>query len=169
MFNAEQIEALEVFVAYFTIDQPYKDMRKIDYLLLHEYFQRLPLQVFIKPKAKYLWHLSQYSSEIDTLRTESGIVSCTSLGRIEQIIRNLYIRQNDCKFKIETPARVVSASKLLKLAQANGIEVYGDIIERVRSEREHVVLLEGLKYRLTGRFCQDKERFVNVVFRKEIK
>lgn len=161
MLTTEQTEALEVFVAYFTIDEPYKDMRKIDYLLLHEYFHRLPPKVFIKPKAKYLWHLSKYSSEIDTPRTESGVISCTTSRGIERVISNLDIRQNDCKFKIEPPARVVSASKLLKVAQANGVEVFGDIIDRVKSEREYVVLLEGLKYQLVGRFCQDKQRFVN--------
>lgn len=161
MLNAEQTEALEVFVAYFTIDEPYKDMRKIDYLLLHEYFQRLPPQVFTKPETKYLWHLSKYSAEIDTLRTESGIVSCTTSTGIENVIRNLDIKQNDCKFKIEPPALVLSASKLLNVAQDNSVEVYGNIIKRVRSEREYVVLLEGLKYQLAGRFCKDKKRFVN--------
>lgn len=143
-------------------------MKRIDYLLLHEYFQQLPHQVFTKQRIKHFWHISKYSANIDNLRTESGIVSCTSSVGVKSIIENFFVRKNDCKFKIEPPARVVSASKLLKVAQVNGIEVYGDIIERARSEREHVVLLEGLKYQLVGRFCSDKERFVNCCVRKEV-
>lgn len=159
MLNTEQTEALEVFVAYFTRDSPYEDMRRVDYLMLHEYFQRLPTQVFTTPRIKHLWHISKYSVDVDILHTESGIVSCTSSVGVKTIIKNLDVRKNDCKFKIEPPARVVSASKLLKVAQANGIEVYEDIVARVKHEREYVVLLEGLNYRLAGRFCPDKERF----------
>lgn len=161
MLNAEQTEALEVFVAYFTINEPYEDMRKINYFLLHEYFQRLPPQVFTKPKVKHLWHISRYSADINTLHTESGIVSCTSSVGVKSIIRNFYVRKNDCKFKIEPPPQVVCAIKLLKVAQANGVEVFGDVFERAKSEREYVVLLEGLKYQLVSRFCSDKKKFVN--------
>lgn len=140
--DAKTEKALSVFVEYFSSDEPYNDMKKVDYRSLGKYFEMLPKSLFLSPKYikgdKYHARSETNISKSYTL-TESGIISIASLDGVESFTgggADVWAMRVDVK-EVD---KVLKANKLLKYAYKKGIRVSNDIFERSISEDEHVII-----------------------------
>ena len=143
-YTQEELEALEAFSEYITVDRPYTDMDKTAYHALHSYFKNLPSCVFSNKKLKNLYHFSS-TRRGENIQTDSGIVSCTTQAGTRHIKFDWLFTKGDCLYKVEPPKKIVSASKLYNtLNKTKIISNPGWLKSRVYNEKEYIVLLEGV-------------------------
>ena len=144
-YSLKELEALEVFSEYITVDQPYNDMDKVSYYALHSHFKNLPSCVFSNRKLKNLYHFG-LAQKRDNIHTDSGIVSCTTKAGISHIKFDWEFREGDCLYKLRTPPeKTVSATKLYNTLNRVGVECGSSWLKsRICNEREYIVLLEDV-------------------------
>ena len=141
-YTEQQKKALKAFYEYVSLDEPYKEMKRSRYRMLGELYQLLPGDVFKSVPNKNLYHLSVKGNDLSDL-TESGILSCTTRSRIDYITKEFCPPLGSFWVKVKPPAMVVCVKKLLHCVK-DFTHVRKDVINRVCSEREHIVLLSSV-------------------------
>lgn len=162
-YTLKELDALEVFSEYITVDQPYKDMDKVSYHTLHSHFKNLPSCVFSNRKHRNLYHFNLAQNR-DNLHTDSGIVSCTTKAGISHIKYEWIFAEGNCLYKLTAPPeKIVSASKLYNTLNKVGIECGSSWLKsRICNEKEYIVLLEEVVAQKVEEWDNEDYRWRNV-------
>lgn len=144
IIDKDVIKALKAFAEYFTVDEPFHDMKKTDYRKMGSYFKKLPSGCFVNPKTFKvdMYHArSEYLINKSEKLTDSGIISIGSFSGVNNYCGGVEGEVWAMRIDMNGIDKVASAKRIYDLAVSNEI-IRSDAATsaRIASEFEHLII-----------------------------